>query len=223
MPLSSYSESKFLSGVLLWTRCRQKCRRGQDAIPSRRVHSLHPPETWRDVSPTPVPPLCLVAMSDELPPPPVSKTRASQIAINFAGRVKHQMKDERKQVLASAPHAASLTTRPAGTHTCSPALPGARQWTELEKELASEAVRKVEKLMRRCSCCSYRLLPHPLTTPAQGVCYLTTRFYSPRAVTGRSSLAIRTLSCAARTRSSPRTRRKATRTASCAGECLDVL
>jgi hypothetical protein len=59
-----------------------------------------------------------VAMSDELPPPPASKTRASQIAINFAGRVKHQIKDERKQ------------------------------WTALDKELASEAVRKVEKLVR---------------------------------------------------------------------------
>ena len=75
-------------------------------------------------------------MSDELPPPPVSKTRASQIAINFAGRVKHQIKDERKQ------------------------------WTALDKELASEAVRKVEKLMRRCSCCSYCLPPHPLTSRA---------------------------------------------------------
>ena len=38
-------------------------------------------------------------MSDELPPPPVSNTRASQIAVNFAARVKHQMKDERKQAL----------------------------------------------------------------------------------------------------------------------------
>eukprot|EP00964_Phaeocystis_antarctica_P073285 scaffold44950_cov24-Phaeocystis_antarctica.AAC.1 len=94
-------------------------------------------------------------MSDDLPPPPASKTRASQIAINFAGRVKHQMKDERKQVaLAAVRHCIhhSLATRPARTHTSSPALPGARQWTALDKELASEAVRKVEKLVRRCCC-----------------------------------------------------------------------
>ena len=156
-------------------------------------------------------------MSDELPPPPVSNTRASQIAVNFAARVKHQMKDERKQVARFRTARRSLTTRPAGTHTCSPALPGARQWTELEKELASEAVRKVEKLMRRCSCCSY-CLRHAHHSCARGVSYLITRFYSPRAATDRSSPAIRTPLCAARTRSSPRTRRKATRTASCAGD-----
>ena len=97
-------------------------------------------------------------MSDELPPPPVSNTRASQIAVNFAARVKHQMKDERKQV-ARFPYCTPQPHQQAcwDTHTCSPALPGARQWTELEQELASEAVRKVEKLMRRCSCCSYCL------------------------------------------------------------------
>ena len=53
------------------------------------------------------PTLSLVVMSDELPPPPVSNTRASQIAVNFAARVKHQMKDERKQVARSALHAAA--------------------------------------------------------------------------------------------------------------------
>ena len=64
-----------------------------------------------------VPTLSLVAMSDELPPPPVSNTRASQIAVNFAARVKHQMKDERKQVARFRTARRSLTTRPAGTHT----------------------------------------------------------------------------------------------------------
>eukprot|EP00964_Phaeocystis_antarctica_P037806 scaffold21616_cov25-Phaeocystis_antarctica.AAC.1 len=65
-------------------------------------------------------------MSDELPPPPVSKTRASQIAINFAGRVKHQMKDERKQVaLAAVRHCIhhSLVTRPARTYPPHPHCP----------------------------------------------------------------------------------------------------
>ena len=114
-----------------------------------------------------MPTLSLVAMSDELPPPPVSNTRASQIAVNFAARVKHQMKDERKQV-ARFPHCTPQPHQQAcwDTHTCSPALPGARQWTELEKELASEAVRKVEKLMRRCCCCS-TCLRHTLTTPSR--------------------------------------------------------
>ena len=56
-------------------------------------------------------------MSDELPPPPVSNTRASQIAVNFAARVKHQMKDERKQVARFRTARRSLTTRPAVTHT----------------------------------------------------------------------------------------------------------
>ena len=64
-----------------------------------------------------MPTLSLVAMSDELPPPPVSNTRASQIAVNFAARVKHQMKDERKQVARIRTARRSLTTRPAGTHT----------------------------------------------------------------------------------------------------------
>ena len=63
--------------------------------------------------------------------------------------------DERREEagsLAPVPHCIhhSLATRPARTHTFSPALPGARQWTALDKELASEAVRKVEKLVRRC-------------------------------------------------------------------------
>ena len=75
--------------------------------------------------------------------------------------------DERREEagsLATVPHCIhhSLATRPARTHTSSPALPGVRQWTALDKELASEAVRKVEKLVRRCCCCAYFLLP--LTT-----------------------------------------------------------
>ena len=57
---------------------------------------------------------CVVGMSDELPPPPVSKTRASQIALNFAGRVKHQMKDERKQVAWLPCPTASTTASPPG-------------------------------------------------------------------------------------------------------------
>ena len=165
----------------------------------------------------------VVAMSDELPPPPVSKSRASQIAINFAGRVKHQMKDERKQVARLPPrtpqphHQACwdthLLTRTARRAAVDRAREGARIGGSAQGEEAHAQV-QLRLLL---------LAATPSHHSRARRCYLTTRFYSPRAAAGRSSRAIRTLSCAARTRSSPRTRRKATRTASCAGECLDVL
>lgn len=164
-----------------------------------------------------------VAMSDELPPPPVSKTRASQIAINFAGRVKHQMKDERKQVARfSAPHAAAS---PPGLLGHSPAHPHCPARGSGPSSRRSSHRRQCARWRSSCAGAAAALTACRLTLspPARAVRYLTTRFYSPRAATGRSSRAICTLSCAARTRSSPRTRRKATRTASCAGECLDVL
>ena len=66
---------------------------------------------------------CVVGMSDELPPPPVSKTRASQIALNFAGRVKHQMKDERKQVAWLPCPTASTTASPPGLLGHTPSHP----------------------------------------------------------------------------------------------------
>ena len=162
-------------------------------------------------------------MSDELPPPPVSKTRASQIAINFAGRVKHQMKDERKQVARFRTARRSLTTRPAGTHTPAHTRCPARGSGPSSRR--SSHRRQCARWRSSCAGAAAALTACRLTLspPARAVRYLTTRFYSPRAATGRSSRAICTLSCAARTRSSPRTRRKATRTASCAGECLDVL
>ena len=157
-------------------------------------------------------------MSDELPPPPVSNTRASQIAVNFAARVKHQMKDERKQVARFRTARRSLTTRPAGTHTpAHPHCPARGSGPSLRRSSHRRQCARWRSLCAGAAavltaCC------HTHHSRARGVCYLTTRFYSPRAATDRSSPAIRTLSCAARTRSSPRTRRKATRTASCAGD-----
>ena len=162
---------------------------------------------------------CVVGMSDELPPPPVSKTRASQIALNFAGRVKHQMKDERKQVAWLPCPTASTTASPPGLLGHTPSHPHCPARGSGPRSTRSSRRRQCARWRSSCagaaeltSCCH-----SPLTTPARGVYYLTTCYYSPRAATCHSPLTARTLPCAARTRSSPRTRRKATRTASCGG------
>ena len=140
---------------------------------------------------------CVVGMSDELPPPPVSKTRASQIALNFAGRVKHQMKDERKQVAWLPCPTASTTASPPGLLGHTPSHPHCPARGSGPRSTRSSRRRQCARWRSSCagaaeltSCCH-----SPLTTPARGVYYLTTRYYSPRAATCHSPLTVRTLPC----------------------------
>ena len=112
-------------------------------------------------------------MSDELPPPPVSKTRASQIALNFAGRVKHQMKDERKQVAWLPCPTASTTASPPDLLGHTPPHPHCPARGSGPRSTRSSRRRQCARWRSSCagaaeltSCCHSPLTTHhsPLTT-----------------------------------------------------------